>query len=294
VLHAHFGPVGNSFRFARDLFGAPLVVSFHGYDFSTVPRKEGSDVYRKLFATADAITANSGFTRENVARLGCPAGKIHHLPVGFDPNEFPFRERSRESDKPVRILTVGRLVEIKGHEYLIRAVARLCERHPHIRCDIAGDGPLRKKLEELVGQLALRQSAVFHGPVGSVAVRQLMQDAHLFVLPSVNIEGDQEGQGLALQEAQASGLPVIATEHGALPEGMLPGESGLLVPERDVDALAEKLSFLIEHPELWPEFGRKGRAFVEARYDIRDLSRRLVEIYEGAIGSFRSTRDGRC
>jgi len=288
VLHAHFGPVGNSFRFARDLFGAPLVVSFHGYDFSTVPRKEGSDVYRKLFASIDAATANSDYTRGVVESLGCPAGKLHVLPVGLDPNEFDFRERSRESGKPVRILTVGRLVEIKGLEYVIRAVARLRERHPDIRCDIAGDGPLKKDLEGLVAQLGIQKAVTFHGALDSPAVRRLMNEADLFVLASASVEGDQEGQGLVLQEAQASGLPVVATQHGALPEGMLPGASGFLVPERDVEALAERLSFLIEHPGLWPEFGRKGRKFVEARYDIRDLTRRLVGIYEQTIRSFRS------
>ena len=107
-----------------------------------------------------------------------------------------------------------------------------------------------------------------------------MAEAHLFILASVSVEGDREGQGLVLQEAQMCGLPVIATEHGALPEGMLPDESGFLVPERDAAALAERLGFLLEHPDLWAGLGRKGREFVEARFNIRDLSRRLAGIYE--------------
>ncbi len=125
VLHAHFGPVGNSFRFAKQLWNAPLVVSFHGYDFSAVPRKEGRDVYQRLFDTADAVTVNSEYTRLHVERLGCPAAKLHKLPVGLDPAEFPFRERTRKTDEPVRILSIGRLVEIKGHEFVIRAIAKL-------------------------------------------------------------------------------------------------------------------------------------------------------------------------
>src|SRR5437879_9786921 len=82
VLHAHFGPVGNSFRFARELWEAPLIVSFHGYDFSTLPRSEGTNMYRRLFDTVGAITVNSEYTRRQVEKLGGPAGKLHKLPVG--------------------------------------------------------------------------------------------------------------------------------------------------------------------------------------------------------------------
>jgi len=103
------------------------------------------------------------------------------------------------------------------------------------------------------------------------------------VLASTSVEGDQEGQGLVLQEAQACGLPVVATRHGAFAEGIINGKSGFLVPERDVEALVERLSFLIEHPEIWPAMGREGRAFVEAHYDIQQLNQQLVAIYTNAI-----------
>jgi colanic acid/amylovoran biosynthesis glycosyltransferase len=101
------------------------------------------------------------------------------------------------------------------------------------------------------------------------------------------VQGDEEGQGLVLQEAQACGLPVIATNHGALPEGLVPGQSGFLVPERDVDALAARLNYLIEHPELWPIMGRLGREFV-VNYDIRKLNSLLIELYRETIVSFSS------
>jgi colanic acid/amylovoran biosynthesis glycosyltransferase len=178
---------------------------------------------------------------------------------------------------------VARLVEIKGHEYVIRAVEKVRQRGHDIHYDIVGDGPLRRKLEALITELKLENVVKIHGSLNSDTIKPLMDQAHVFVLASVSIDGDQEGQGLALQEAQAVGLPVIATNHGALPEGMLPGESGFLVPERDVDALAERLNFLVEHSELWPILGQKGRSFVETRYDIRHLSRQLVQIYERLI-----------
>ena len=90
VLHAHFGPVASSFRFARDLWRAPMVRSFHGYDFSSWPRKHGEGVYAGLFETADAITAGSSHALSRLEALGCPPEKLHKLSVGLDWNRFPY------------------------------------------------------------------------------------------------------------------------------------------------------------------------------------------------------------
>jgi len=211
VLHAHFGPVAESFRFARELWRAPLVVSFHGYDFTTVPRKEGRGVYARLFGTADAITANSDFTLNRLIELGCPKEKLHRLSMGLDPAQFPFRERRRVGAEALRILVVGRLVPIKGVEVVLNAIAEMQQRCPQVQLDIVGDGPLRSELEQLARKLHLEKVARFHGPLTGDSLRRLMDAAHLFLHLSVTIEGDQEGQGLVLQEAQAVGLPVIAT-----------------------------------------------------------------------------------
>src|SRR5437667_825213 len=257
-LHAHFGPTGNSFRFTRQLWRAPLLVSFHGYDFTTIPRKQGTGIYTKLFAEADFLTVNSEFTRRRLAQLGCPEQKLILLPVGLELEAFPFKERIWQSGEPLRLITVARLVEIKGHEFALRAVAELRQFYPNVRYDIIGEGPLRKKLEGHLVELGLQEAVFLHGAKDGRFIRELMSSAHVALLASVSLEGDQEGQGLFLQEAQACGLPVIATQHGALPEGMLPGKSGLLTPERDSQALADRLKELIAHPETWPMIGRNG------------------------------------
>ncbi len=293
VLHAHFGPVGISFRFARNLWKAPLVVSFHGYDFSSAPRKDGSGMYAKLFDSADAITVNSDYTRSEVQKLGCPVLKLHKLPVGLNPDEFSFSERTGRLGEPVRILTVARLVKIKGHEFSLRAFAKVRQKHPRAHYDIVGDGPMRSELEKLAAQLGLRDAVTFHGACDGAQVQRYMAESQIFLLASVSVEGDREGQGLVLQEAQATGLPVVATAHGGLPEGMLADKSGFLVHESDVGALAERLSFLIEHPETWPEIGRQGRAFVEERFDSRNLNRQLVKLYERIVASSDAAPKGR-
>jgi colanic acid/amylovoran biosynthesis glycosyltransferase len=184
---------------------------------------------------------------------------------------------------------VGRLVEIKGHENVLRAVGQLREQGRSVQLDLVGVGPLRGRLEAVVEELGLKVVVVFHGARTSVEVRELMAAAHLFVMASIQVEGDREGKGLVLQEAQASGLPVVATNHGALPEGMASERSGFLVPEGDVGELARRLGWLMDRPHLWGEMGANGRRFVEGKYEGSRLSGELVNIYERAMDSFLKT-----
>ncbi len=284
VLHAHFGPAANSFRFARGLWKRPLVVTFHGYDFSAVPRTEGREVYQKLFQDADTVTVNCDYARERVCELGCPPERIQKLHMGVDLNEFDFQEHPRVVGEPVRVLTVTRLVEKKGIEFAIRAVAIAREQHPEIRYDIIGDGPLRASLEKLIAELRVSDIVTLHGAASNQAVREKMKQAHIFLLPSVTAQnGDQEGTPVSLIEAQASGLPVVSTRHSGIPEVVLDNESGFLVAERDVKLLAEKLLLLVQNPRLCGQFGACGRKHVEAQFDVHRLNTELVRIYEQTV-----------
>jgi colanic acid/amylovoran biosynthesis glycosyltransferase len=119
-------------------------------------------------------------------------------------------------------------------------------------------------------------------------VVQLLRDTHIFMAPSVTAEdGDQEGTPTVLMEALAQGLPVLSTRHSGIPEVVVEGESGYLVPERDVDALAERLENLLEHPEQWPAMGTAGRRHVEEHYDIDRLNDQLLSLY-GKLSDSRS------
>jgi colanic acid/amylovoran biosynthesis glycosyltransferase len=164
--------------------------------------------------------------------------------------------------------------------------------HPAISYDIIGEGPQRGQLMELTRSLGLERVVTFHGARDRRFVRQKMDDAHLFVLPSVTAEdGDSEGQGVVLLEAQASGLPVVATDHDGFPESIAPGRSGFLVPERDVEALSSRIVDLICRSDTWPEMGRAGRKHVEAHYEPARLSRQLVDLY-GRLATEHRVRHG--
>lgn len=282
VFHCHFAAYGLRAVLLRELgaISGKILTTFHGFDVSSYARQTNREFYQKLFALGDAYTVNTTFTANNAISLGCPPEKIITLPVGLDMSGYSFTDRTLTPTAPVKMLTVGRLVEKKGMEYSIRAVAQVARTFDQIEYNIVGTGELKSSLEKLIAELGMADKIHLLGPRTTEELRHLYAESHIFVLSSVTAaNGDQEGQGLVLQEAQATGLPVISTLHNGIPDGLLDGESGFLVPERDVDALAAKLLYLIEQPQMRLEMGKTGREFVQERYDINRLNDRLVEIY---------------
>ncbi len=280
IIHCHFGPIGKEFLFLIDILKTKYITSFHGFDFSRYVKQKGTDVYQELFKEGDLFTANTNYTKNKLIELSCNDKKIVIHPMGLRIDKFKYSERIYHPGETIRILTVARLVEKKGVEYSIRAVAKVVSKHPNIQYKIAGDGPLREKLQNLINNLGIENKIRLLGWRSSEEIIKLFQEAHLFILSSATASnGDQEGQGLVLQEAQAMGIPVLSTYHNGIPEGVINGKSGFLVPEKDVEALSEQLNYLIEHPGKWPELGRKGRRFVEEKYDNVQLSKKLEDIY---------------
>ncbi len=288
IIHCHFGPNGTRALHLRrgGAMRGPLITTFHGSDANRLPRIRGAGMYRELFAGGELFTVGSEFMRQRVASLGAPRDRIVTLPMGVDLTRYRFCERSMPDSGALRLLTVARLVEAKGLEYALRAVAIARQRWPSMTYTIAGDGPRRGHLEALALELGLARSVEFLGEVTQDEVRSLYQRAHVFVLPSiVSASGDEEGQALVLCEAQACGLPVVATSIGGIPETVVPGRSALLVRQRDPEAMAAALVELAGRSDDWPSMGRAGRRHVEQRFDLEKLNDRLVEVYQQVIGT---------
>jgi colanic acid/amylovoran biosynthesis glycosyltransferase len=285
VIHCHFGPAGNIGSFLKQAgFGGKVVTTFHGYDVTKHIVRYGPDVYKRLFGNGDLFTYNSESTKAKILALGCPPGRMVKLPMGINLDRIPFAERKFGSDEQINILSIGRLTEMKGREYAIKAVAKIIEKFPNIRYNIVGDGPLRQPLAKLINDLGARNKIVLLGWVSSERLDLLYKSSHIFLHPSVKAsDGNMEGQGVVLLEAMAYGLAVLATKHGAFPETVPDGVAGFLVGERDVDALAERLDYLIGNPQSWPGLGKNGRDHVERYYDIKVLNQKLAKIYHELI-----------
>lgn len=285
IIHCHFGPNGIFGVLLKELgIKGKIITTFHGYDMSVFISSNGNKVYKNLFLNGDLFLPISDCWRRKLVELGCDVEKIMTHHVGIDLEKFKYSERKIQPGEPVKILTVGRLVEKKGHEYAIKAVAKVIAKHRNVIYAVAGDGPLRNRLEDLVLESGIENYVQFLGAVEQDEVLKLLQNIHIFLLPSATASnGDMEGIPVSLMEAMATGMPAISTYHSGIPELIQDGKSGFLVPERDVNTLAEKLEYLIEHPEQWPEMGRFGRKFVEENYDIKRLNRQLADIYKKCL-----------
>jgi colanic acid/amylovoran biosynthesis glycosyltransferase len=282
VIHCHFGPNGERAILMRRA-GAkegPIITTFHGYDANLLPRIHGLKLYRTLFKHGDLFTVGSEFMRRRIVSLGAPKDRIVKLPMGVDISRYRFVERQKAEDGEFRLLTVARLVEVKGIEYALRAAAIVKTKCPRLRYKIAGDGSLRSKLEALAAELGLAQTVEFLGAVNQEDVLPLYEAAHGFVLPSIVTDsGEEESQSVVLAEAQASGLPVIATAIGGIPESIRDGKSGWLVQPQNPEALASAILRLANHPERWGQMGRAGRLHVEEHFNLERLNDQLVNLY---------------
>jgi colanic acid/amylovoran/stewartan biosynthesis glycosyltransferase WcaL/AmsK/CpsK len=288
IIHCHFGPAGTFGQLLRDIgdLNGPLLTTFHGYDIASYVAQHGAGVYKNLFRKGEAFTCSSKFMRGKLIAAGCDPTKIFLFKLGTDLAKFDFIERRVDSDGAIRLITVARLVEKKGIEYSIKAVANLVGQFPKLEYTIVGDGYLRKDLSLLIERFNLQNNINLVGWKTQEEVRRLLAKSHIFILASVlSSDGDFEGQGMVLQEAQAMGLPVVCTNHNGFPESVLDGQSGFLVPERDADALSARLAELIGQPNSWLEIGKKGRAFVEAEFDLSKRDDALVELYRRVMNT---------
>ena len=272
---AEYGPMGSLLRSVCRAVGVPLYVHFHGYDASMLLRDPHQRRhYRALFRSAEGIIVPSRYLADKLAAVGCPFSKVHVSPYGIDPDRFTPTSRLAQ-----RIIAVGRLVEKKAPQLTIQAFACVADRFPEARLDIVGDGPLAHECRALICDLGLSGRVQLHGAQSSDYVAQLLREGALFVQHSVTAQdGDTEGLPVAILEAMASALPVVSTRHSGIPEAVEDGVTGLLVEERDFEAMASAMSGLLENPDRAAAMGVAGRKRVLAHFTQAQARDRLRAI----------------
>ena len=262
-VHAHFAtaPASTALMMSRM---SGLSFSFTGHAFDVVAAQDPRHLVRKVEAAAFVVTTTSHMRDFMRSRVSHGFRKlVATIPSGIDLSYFARRSRDPGGS---RIVTVARLVDKKGIGDLIEAVELLVGEDDSLRCDVAGDGPLFEELVEQRDRLGLKDHVEFHGAVSRDEVRTLLADSSVFVLPCrVGTTGDRDGFPIAILEAMAVGVPVVTTPVGGIPEGIVDGESGLLVPPRDPSALAAALQKLLCDPQLRQDLAKQGRATVEKR-----------------------------
>ena len=277
VVLAQYGPVGVSFLPLCIKLEIPLVVHFHGFDashFETL--RKNAEGYKSLFKYAKAIIVVSEKMAAQLLTLGCPPEKLilNHYGV----NSFFYSTKPDFASDT--FLAVGRFVEKKGPEFTIRAFAKLVDRYPQAQLFMTGDGPLLAHCKLLVQELAMTKNIFFPGILKHEMVAGFMQKSIAFVQHSIVAStGDSEGTPVAIMEASAAALPVIATRHAGIPDVILDGVTGLLVPEKDIDQMADAMLKLILNKSLAKSMGEAGRERMKTHFSME----RYIKVLRNAL-----------
>ena len=284
VILAHYGMSGAAIQPIATELDIPLVVHFHGWDaFSNVVLRNYTDQYKRMFAGCAAVVARSVPMADQLAGLGCPQEKIVINAHGVDLASF-FPNREERCGKA--FLSVGRFTAKKGPYYTLAAFRRVLEDYPEARLRMIGDGPFLEVCKQLASKWRVEGGVEFLGAVGHEVVKQEMRAASVFLQHSVTARsGDQEGTPVAILEAAASGLPIVATRHAGIPEAVTNGVTGYLVPERDVAGMARCMEELLLHPERACSMGRMGREMARRRFSQEARIGRLAEVLREVVRS---------
>ncbi len=283
VILAEYGPSGVAVASICQRLQIPLVVHFHGYDAyrSDILGHYGPQ-YPALFEAAAVLVAVSNDMHRQLISLGAPSEKVHHLPYGIDTEAFTPVD---PAENPPHIVAVGRFTPKKAPLQLLEAFRLTHEHVPEAQLTVLGDGELLPAAQDWLELFPELHSAVhLPGAATPDQVRATLAQARLFALASrVPESGDSEGLPLAVLEAMATGLPVLATRHAGIPDAVTDGTEGLLVEPGQVKALSEGMVRLLQDTALATQMGAQARQRVTRDYDRRDYHAKLSDLLEGAV-----------
>jgi glycosyltransferase involved in cell wall biosynthesis len=283
-VHAHFGQVPATVAWFTAELGNRLdpdgdtwtwSVTIHGWH-EFVNERESS--LRQKVAAAAFVVCISDYTRSQLMRIAHPAHwhKLKVVRCGIDTSEFP-RRSARPVTKPPRVLIVARLSPEKGHFVLLEAVKLLADRGRRIEIDLAGPGEFRDDLERSAQALGIAGQVQFHGACSPGEINKLLKAADVFCLPSF-----AEGLPVALMEAMAVGVPVVTTYISGIPELVIDGWTGMVVPAGRADMLASAIERLCDDSELTRSIIEAARAKVEEQHELANNVPALAALLCGA------------
>jgi glycosyltransferase involved in cell wall biosynthesis len=289
LLHIYFGQIAVHLLPLIRAWKNPSIVSFHGADVTVDMNKPAyRAATRQMLEAVKLVLVRSESLRRAVADLGCDPAKIEIQRTAIPFEEFLFRERnfpSRGGESEWRFVQAGRLIEKKGLPVTLCAFAAFLGKYPNATLTIAGEGPMRDELQHLARELSVNARVSFTGFISQEQLHEIYYRSHIFLHPSqTGHDGNQEGIPNSMLEAMASGLPVFATQHGGIPEAIENGVNGVLVPERDHEALARALLNAAEDPASLSQIARSGAEVVRKNFDLHAQAQRLEEIYLRTIG----------
>lgn len=286
LVFTHYGTVGTLLTDICKRLQIPLVVHFYGYDavrYSVI--KKYSLSYLDMFSYATFIFSVSHVMTNKLIALGCSPDKIVYNPCS--PN--PMFSSVVPTYSKRQIIAIGRFVEKKAPELLIKAFARVLKIHTDIILLFAGEGPLLNQCKELVKELNITSQVKFLGTINQEDSLKYLSESQIFVQHSITAsDGDMEGTPVAILEASAAGLPVVSTLHAGIPDVIRNGETGYLVEEQDIDAMATKIIKLLSDSTLITKMGAAGKLFVNKNFSSQQYLQTLENTILSAVVNHKS------
>ncbi|MEP7170169.1 MAG: glycosyltransferase [Bacteroidota bacterium] len=280
VILAEYAVCGAEIFSITKRLNIPLVIHCHGFDVSHKPTVETNiENYKKAFVYAKAVIGVSKQMCVKLEELGCPKEKIIYSCCGPSPEFFKLQTDFNQKVA----LAIGRFVEKKAPHITLFAFAKVLEKIPNAKLRMVGDGDLLSFCKDIVTSLKMENSVTFTGILNPKQIMQEMKSATFFVQHSkTSQDGDMEGTPVSILEAQAAGLPVVATYHGGIPDIVLHNETGLLNEEGDFDTMAEHMISLFENMEMCKRLGYNARERIHKYFTLEQHINTLQNILNKA------------
>ena len=289
LIHAHWSlPQGFLGILAGHLLKVPCITTLHGSDVFGLRHPIFRLPNKFVIRHADICTANSRATAQKALQMTA-CRNLMIIPMGVDLNDFKKSTEVGDLKKKLRldgevILSVGRLIDLKGTDYLIKALPKVLLRFPQTKALIIGSGPQKSYLLNLAKELHIKDSVVFIGQIPHSQMAKYYSLADVFVLPSITSKmGETEGFGVVLLEAMACGLPVIGSDTGGIPDIIKDGETGLLFRQKDSPDLANQIIRLLTDEDLRKKMVANARDLIETQFSWEIVAERFMEVYCGVI-----------
>jgi phosphatidyl-myo-inositol dimannoside synthase len=287
ILHAgDLYPQGLSALILKKMTGLPYLAYCHGEEITLTDRyKYQPHVRDRIYRGADVVVANAEFARKSLLRIGVPESRIVKITPGVDLDRFSPRPAREElidkwnlKGKKI-VLTVARMIPRKGHDLVLRAIARLRRELPDVVYLIVGRGPEEQRLQKLSAELGIMDSVRFAGLVPGELLPDCYNLCDVFAMPNrEEANGDIEGFGMVFLEANATGKPVIGGRSGGTADAIVDGKTGFRVDVSQLDELTATLRKLLTDTSLRRQLGNAGRDRVQREFQWRDRARKLHDV----------------
>lgn len=290
IIHAHYGPIGWHYRKIAEKLNKPFIISFYGYDYEYLPYTQPiwKKRYQELFKQANLILCEGSNGGSILKKMGCPKEKIIISKLGVNVSNIPYFKREKKEHN-LKLIQIATFTEKKGHIYTVKAFIKALKECPNMSLTLVGSNFQKGIKENIIKEIAqnnIKDKITCIDHIDYDELYSFLKEFQVFIHPSCysNTMDCEGGAPVVLLDAQATGMPIISTTHCDIPEEVINGKTGILVPEKNIDKLAEEIKAFYEMDQkIYDEFSINARNHIETNYNAQTNALNLYKIYSKII-----------